>query len=182
VLFVFAPDWRTFTMQDEVPNLSGKMKVMPMPAWEKGGRRTSTWGGTGLAITKACKRQDLAWEFAKHLYLDKKALGERFAQTNIIPPLKDAWDLPEFKRPNPYYMGQQIGSIYASLAPTVPPVWSTPFKRAAENKLGEAYLRSVQYYKEHGEDGLVPFIKQQLDDAEAYMQKLIDRNVLAATE
>ena len=182
VLFVFAPDWRTFTMQDEVPNLSGKMKVMPMPAWEKGGRRTSTWGGTGLAITRACKRPDLAWDFAKHLYLDKKALGERFAQTNIIPPLKGAWDLPEFKQPNPYYMGQPIGSIYASLAPTVPPVWSTPFKRAAENKLNEAYLRAVEHYKRHGEDGIVPFIKAQLDEAEAYLQKLIDRNVLAATE
>ena len=77
-------------------------------------------------------------------------------------------------------MGQPIGSIYASLAPTVPPVWSTPFKRAAENKLSEAFLRSVQYYKEHGEEQLVPFIQRQLDDAEAYLQKLMDRNVLAA--
>lgn len=182
VLFVFGPDWRTFTLQEEMPNLSGKMKVMPLPAWEKGGRRTSTWGGTGLAITKACKKPELAWEFAKHLYFDKQALGERFAETNIIPPLKDAWDLPAFRRPNPYYRGQAIGSIYAELAPTVPPVWSTSYKRVAENKLGEAYLRAVAYYKSRGEAGLVPFIERQLEEAEAYVKKLMGRNVLAATE
>src|SRR5690606_14655176 len=90
VLFYIAPDWRTYTTQMDAPALAGKLKVMPLPAWKKGGRRTSVWGGTGLAITKASERQDLAWELAKELYFQPKELGERFAQTNIVPPLKDA--------------------------------------------------------------------------------------------
>ncbi len=182
VLFMFAPDWRSWMVQDEVPNLKGKMKLMPLPAWEKGGRRTSTWGGTGLAITKACKNPDLAWEFAKFLYLQPQELGSRFAATNIIPPLKDAWNLPEFQKPNAYYRGQAVGAEYAKLAPSVPPVWSTPFKRIAENKVGEAFLRAVEYYKQKGESGLVPYIKSELGEAERYVRTLMDRNVLASKD
>jgi arabinosaccharide transport system substrate-binding protein len=182
VLFMFAPDWRSFTTQDEVPNLKGKMKLMPLPAWEKGGRRTSTWGGTGLAITKACQHPDLAWELAKFFYLQPGELGHRFANTNIIPPLRGAWDLPEFKRPNPYFSGQPLGSMYAALAPDVPPVWSTPYKRVAESKLGEAFLRSVDHYKQKGEKDLLPYIQSELAEAEAYVQGLMDRNVLAAQD
>jgi arabinosaccharide transport system substrate-binding protein len=48
VLFQWAPDWRSWVFADEAPALSGKMALMPLPAWTPGGRRTSTWGGTGL--------------------------------------------------------------------------------------------------------------------------------------
>ncbi|MEY4549173.1 MAG: hypothetical protein RL685_5368, partial [Pseudomonadota bacterium] len=37
------------------------------------------------------------------------ALGERFLATNIIPPLKEAWDLPELQLPNEFWSGQKLG-------------------------------------------------------------------------
>jgi arabinosaccharide transport system substrate-binding protein len=67
-LFYICPDWRTAQFEADVPSLSGKLALMPLPAWEPGGRRTTTWGGTGLAITKQCKNPDLAWELAMYLY------------------------------------------------------------------------------------------------------------------
>src|SRR6185503_17296827 len=43
-LFYIAPDWRTHSFEMEVPAVAGKMKLMPLPVWKKGGRRTSVFG------------------------------------------------------------------------------------------------------------------------------------------
>ena len=86
-LFYIAPDWRTYTVEMEVPNVAGKMKLIPLPGWEKGGRRTSTWGGSGVAITRATKNPELAWELAKTLYFDKKELG-KWMDANFVGKIK----------------------------------------------------------------------------------------------
>src|SRR5439155_311924 len=67
-LFYICPDWRTMQIQADIPSLSGKLALMPLPAWEPGGRRTTCWGGTGLAITKRCRNPELAWKLAMFLY------------------------------------------------------------------------------------------------------------------
>jgi arabinosaccharide transport system substrate-binding protein len=177
-LFYMAPDWRTFTTQLDLPNLKGKWKVMPLPAWEKGGRRTSVWGGTGLAISRMSKRPDLAWELAKFLYFTPSELGRRYAETLILPPFKDAWNLPEFQAPNAYFSGQKLGAEYAKLAPDTPPSWDSPYSRTGENKMSEVFLRAIAHYKQHGEQGLREAIERELSVAAAYLQRLKDRNVL----
>lgn len=175
-LFYFAPDWRTYNFQMEVPSLSGKMALMPLPAWEKGGRRTTVWGGTGLTIAKSTKNPELAWKLAKHLYFAKEGLGDRFATTGIIPPLRDAWDLPEFHEPNEYFSGQPIGRLYAELAPSTPPFYSSPVHKVATAKLDEVYGRAVQHYRARGEQGLMELITRELERAEAYVQAMARRN------
>ena len=178
-LFYVAPDWRTHTTEMEVPGVRGRMKLMPLPAWERGGRRTSVWGGSGLAITRATKDKDLAWEFAKTVYFDRAELGRRFAYTNILPALKDAWDLPEFHEPNQFFSGQKLGALYAALAPETPADWSTPYSRMGENKLGDVTMRAAAYYRERGEDGLYEKITKELRAARLHLEGYINRNVLA---
>ncbi len=181
-LFYLAPDWRTFMTETDLPHLAGKMKVMPLPAWEPGGRRTSVWGGTGLFITKASQHQELAWELAKFLYLNKPALGARFLATNIIPPFKEAWDLPEFRRPNSYFSGQPLGAVYAALAPSTPDVYGSPFYQLAFDKLGEALLRAGAYYEQHGDEGLERVAETELAAAATYVRRVSERHVLAARD
>lgn len=178
-LFYLAPDWRSYITQTDLPQLAGKVKLMPLPAWSADGRRTSVWGGTGLAITKASKRQDLAWELATFLYLNKPALGERFAATNIIPPFKDAWDLPEFQKPNAFFSNQPIGAMYAALAPDAPPTYETAQTALASSKVDEAYLRAADYFDSHGDQGLDTYVQSELDRAAAYVGRVIERNVFA---
>jgi arabinosaccharide transport system substrate-binding protein len=175
-LFYITPDWRSYTYQTDLPNLSGKMAVMPLPAWEKGGRRTSVWGGTGLVITRHSKRRDLAWELAKYLYLTERDLGERYKGTNIIPPLKKAWNLPEFNEPNPYFSGQPIGKLYAELAPDTPPVYASPIINVARSKVDAAYTRAIEHYRAHGDDGLMEVIQRELQVADQYVRKMAERN------
>jgi arabinosaccharide transport system substrate-binding protein len=163
VLFVWTPDWRSRMLEDDAPRLRGKMALMPLPAWTKGGRRTSVWGGTGLTITRQTKHPDWAWDLANFLYFDPNEIGSRFARTNIIPVLSDAWDLPEINAPNPYYSNQRIGRLYADLAPSTPPRYMTALNRVAEIQLQLAYNRCTAYYKRNGEDGLLPEIRHELD-------------------
>lgn len=161
-LFYITPDWRSRMYEMEMPNLKGKMALMPLPAWSKGGRRTSVWGGTGLCITKRTKHPDLAWELAKFLYFDKEELGQRYKKTNIIPPFKEAWDLAEFVQPNPYYSNQPIGKMYAALAPETPPTYSAPVDGLARASLDQAFSRAAEYYKSHGDEGLMDEIRAEL--------------------
>jgi arabinosaccharide transport system substrate-binding protein len=183
VLFVITPDWRSGQFEMDAPRLAGKMALMPLPAWEKGGRRTSTQGMTGLAISKTTKNPELAWELAKYLYYNKDDLGARFAASNIIPPLKDAWDLPELHAPNPFYSNQALGHEYAKLAPQVPPVFASPIYKSGMSKLDEAVTRSGIYYDANGDKGLREKVQSELDRAEKYLTAWAERHSkLAATE
>jgi arabinosaccharide transport system substrate-binding protein len=182
IVFVFAADWRTFQLQTDAPMLSGKMALVRLPAWREGGRRTSTWGMTGLTISRTTKRPELAWELAKFLYFNAPDLGQRFLATNIIPPLKEAWDLPEFQTPNPYFSGQKIGVEFARLARDVPAVFASAMYKPAQGKLDQAFTRSALYYEEHGEQGLREKVKAELDRAAAYVKAWSDRNAVLARQ
>lgn len=175
-VFYFCPDWRTAQFEADVPSLKGKLALMPLPAWEPGGLRTSTWGGTGLAITKQCKRPDLAWELAMYLYYDAREAGRRFADTHILPPLRTAWAAPQFAAPSPFYSGQALGREYAALAEQVPSENDSPFMYQTRDKLSEAYAGAQQYYAAHGEDGFRQAVRDELKRCADAMRVVIMRN------
>lgn len=176
-LTVVTPDWRSKSHEQDVGKMSGKMGLMPLPSITPGGRRTSTWGGTMLGITKACKNKDLAWEFAKYLYLNEKDLAERYAETNILPPVPSAWNQPAFDREYPYYAGQKIGRDYAKLAPQVPPQYASAFVELGKGKFGQALIQCVEYYNAHGEDaGWDAFVRATVKARADEVRKQMARN------
>ena len=176
VLFYWTPDWRSYWFEMHAPKNKGKMGLIPLPAFEKGGRRTSVWGGAGVSIARNTKHPDEAWELVKFLYFEKSELEGRFKGTNILPPLKEAWQMPGFRQPNPYYAGQHIGEDYAALAPSTPPVYTAPVHSYAGGKLDEALFRSAEYYEKHGEKGLVEKVRQELRRTQNEIEILAYRN------
>ena len=176
VLFYWTPDWRSYWFQEFAPKNKGKMALMPLPAFDPGGRRTSVWGGAGICISKATKRPQEAWELVKFLYFDEAELEPRFRGTNILPPLKQAWELPAFQAKNPYYSGQRVGKLYAELAPQTPPVYSGPVHNVAQSKLDQAFFRVATYYKERGDDGLLEKVRSELALAQKELEDLAYRN------
>jgi arabinosaccharide transport system substrate-binding protein len=175
-LGLMAPDWRSKVIQNDIPRMKGKMALMPLPAVKTGGSHTSTWGGTMLGITKASKNQDLAWELAQALYLNKQDLAERFSETNILPALEAAWKDPAFSKPNPYYSNQPLGTLYAKLAPEVPARYSSPFIDTANTKLGEALVACVQRYNSQGDQGFEQFCRAQLKESADGVRAMMKRN------
>lgn len=133
---------------------------------------------TGLTISRETKDPNLAWELAKFLYFEKADLGARFLDTNIIPPLKEAWDLPELSTPNPYWSGQKVGKEYAALAPDVPDIYSSPIHKVSLQELDQALTRVALYYDQHGDEGLREKARAELDATEAYLARLAKRHAV----
>ena len=176
LLCMICPDWRSRIIEVDMPRLSGKMALMPVPAFEPGGRRTSTWGGTMVGITKKCPERELAWELALHLYYAVEPFNDRFRNTNIIPPLRDAWDLPALNESRPYWSNQRIGKLFTELADDTPPQYTSPYTPIAKQKLGEALTECVLYYEQNGSSGFDEFVKNMLREKADEVRALMARN------
>jgi arabinosaccharide transport system substrate-binding protein len=181
VLFYFCPDWRTAQFEMDVPSLKGKLGLMPFPAWEPGGRRTSTWGATGLAFPKRGKNFELAWKLATYLYFDAEQLGPRFADTNILPPLVDSWGQPEFHAVDEFW-GMPLGEAFIALAPQVPPAPTNAYHFQAISHLSNAFMRTSQHYAEHGEAGLREVARAELKKSADDVRKIMARNRFMTAE
>ena len=175
LLCMICADWRSAIIAHDMPRLAGRMALMPMPAFEPGGRRTSTWGGTMVGIPKASPNPDLAWELALHLYYAVAPFEDRFRNTNILPPIRDAWDLPALSEPREYWSGQRIGQLFVALADDTPPQYTSPYTPMAKTKMGEALLAAVEHYQRHGDAGFREFVarvlKQKADDIRDIMRR-----------
>jgi arabinosaccharide transport system substrate-binding protein len=180
VIASLMPDWLAGTWKQDLPGLAGKVKLMPLPAWEKGGRRTSVAGGTMLGIPRATRDFETAWAFAKRLYLDREAHAAFFARTTIIPPAKASWDHPVFSAPDPYFSGQVSGRLYIEQAGNIPPRTSSPYNVLAVSRLGDVLIALVdRVNREQISDPalLVPEARERLAGAQARVAAMIGRNV-----
>ncbi len=179
------PDWMCNYWKNEIPQLSGKVKLMPLPAWERGGRRTSVWGGTMLGISRTAADPDALWAFVKHLYLSPEMARQTYLKGDIITPVKSLWNDPVFAQPDPYFAGQAKGLMYIALAPHVPLRTSSPYNYAAILAVQDA----VNGIKDEADamalptaEALLPVAKRRLATAQARIVRMIDRNVFLRGE
>jgi hypothetical protein len=111
-----------------------------------------------------------------HLYYDEEAVTSRFRHTNIIPPLRDAWNLPAFQEPRAYWSNQPIGKMLADLADQTPPQYASPYTPMAKAKLSEALVECVLHYRGHGDDGFEEFVRDTLKSKANEVRRLMNRN------
>jgi arabinosaccharide transport system substrate-binding protein len=185
VLASLMPDWLAGVWKSDLPGLSGKLKLMPLPAWEKGGRRTSVIGGTMLGIPKETRDFETAWAFAKKLYLDREMHAKFFAQTTIIPPVKASWSHPVFSAPDPYFFGQIAGRLFIEQAAHVPARTSSPYNDLAVSRLSNVLIALVDRVNRDqivDPAALLPEARERLARAQDQVATLIGRNVFLRTE
>jgi arabinosaccharide transport system substrate-binding protein len=183
VLFSLMPDWLTGAWRQDLPQLAGKVKLMPLPAWERGGRRTTVMGGTMLGIPKRVKDFDGAWRYAKELYLSPDLARGLFHATGIISPVKRHWTDPVYDEPSPYFSGQRYGRLYIAAAPDVPPRSSSPYNALAQIKMADSALALKVYATQYGTytaAELLPEASRLLIQAEAQVREQMQRNVFLA--
>jgi arabinosaccharide transport system substrate-binding protein len=144
VLGILMPDWLCGVWLKDLPGLSGKMKLMPLPAWDAGGLRTSVSGGSMIGIPK---RADFArsWPFIKYLYTSHEVARQLYQTTGIITPVREFWNDPIYNEPNPYFSGQATGRLYIAMADKVPARTSSSFKPDAEIDMNNALIRLKRY-------------------------------------
>lgn len=175
------PDWRIGQWKRENPNIGGKLKLMPLPAWEKGGRRTSVTGGTMLGIARTTQDFATAWAFAKELYLSPRLAENMFKETNIITPVKSLWSSPIYDQPDPFFSGQAPGRLYIEQAPHLPLRSSSPYSVTAGASMTNV-LAALRAYADrtrtYDEAALTVEAQRLLDDAQRLLEREISRNLL----
>jgi arabinosaccharide transport system substrate-binding protein len=181
VIASILPDWLAGTWKTYIPALHGKVKLMKLPAWEPGGRRTSVSGGTCVGITKAAPDFERAWAMAKHLYLSPQVAEAHFRATCIISPVKKFWELPAYHEPDAFFSGQRVGELYIAEAPNVPERHSSPFLSLAKERMMSILVSlkaTAMARQQFDVDALQPEAQALLDAAQADIAARLDRNVL----
>ncbi len=179
VVCSLVPDWLTAIWKHDMPQLSGKLKLMPLPSWTPEGRHTSVWGGTMLGISKTSKDPDTAWTFARRLYLDDSVARKLFESNGIITPVKRLWKSDFYDTPDPYFSGQPIGRLYINHAPRVPRRTSSPYNSIAKDRVQTAIINLRNYAlanKTFEPHQLLTEAHNQLRIAQDQMQHDLDRD------
>ncbi|MEM8782842.1 MAG: extracellular solute-binding protein [Planctomycetota bacterium] len=179
------PDWLAGVWKLDLPQLGGRVKLMPIPAWEPGGRRTSVRGGTMIAIPKATEDFETAWEVAKFLYLSEELAEELYKVNSIVSPIKSLWDAPFYDEPDPYFSDQPAGRKFIQQAPDVPFRSSNPYHTQARTRIAEA-ISKLYDEAESGQivpvdqltpEALIPRAQALLQEAEDLVLKQMSRNM-----
>jgi arabinosaccharide transport system substrate-binding protein len=178
-----APDWMCGIWKMHVPKLAGTVKVMALPAFEPGGRRTSVRGGTVLGIPKDSPDVDAAWEYAKMLYTSPEVARQMYQLTDIISPVSSLWDDPVYHQPDPFFSGQAKGELYIEQAPHVPTRTSSPYNRQAVFLLRDAAVALSEFARREGvydAETLEKEAARLLADVQARMVRVMERNAFSA--
>ena len=179
VLASLMPDWLAGVWMNDLPGLAGKVKLMPLPAWEPGGRRTTVQGGTMLGIPKSTADFESAWAFAKALYLSADLATSTFRSNHIITPVSDLWDLPIYDEPSSYFSGQPSGRMYIEQAPHVPNRPSSPYNPLAMIEATSAFASLVAHAQDQNVYDVPSFMEaaqHHLGIAQRRIENQISRN------
>ena len=172
-------DWYLKSLKTNLPGMAGKFKLMPLPAWEPGGRRTSVYGGTSMAFFRDSTKFEAGWELGKSLHFSRESARARFRETYILTPIKTYWDDPIYQQPDPYYGNQVVGEHLIGLAPDVPPRHSSPWLTNAFAMIQNILISTLDYANANevtDREELVQVIRPQLKAAQKQMDTLMARN------
>lgn len=188
VLSSFFPDWMCDVWKHELPQLAGKIKLMPLPAWDEGERRTSVWGGTMLGIPRSAVKSpedfEELWSFAKHLYLSKDLATDLYRSSGIVTPVVEFWSDPVFDEPDAYFAGQPKGRMYIGLAPQVPARTSSPYNTLALSRVQDALVQlseETRRTRQYDEARLRERASHYLKRAHDMVAAQIERNVFLSS-
>lgn len=128
---IIMPDWYSDAqLKASAPDMTGRWRIAPMPRWQAGGLATSTWGGTGFAIYKGSANVDLTWDLLHYTYMTKESQLKRYEELRYFPTMIEALEDPSMAGvTDDYYGGQQVGQIFADIAPDVPRWYQSPIRR-----------------------------------------------------
>lgn len=181
VVFIMVPDWRTKQIEMDIPSLHGKLGLMPLPAWEEGGRRTSTYGGTGMFVSRDTANPDLAWELAAFLTLNKDLITQAYRETNNIPPFSGAWDLPVFDEINEFWQ-QPIGRDFIDLASEAPVVHPSPLFGISLDRMANILARVRRHTRSMTEEQRFAFVMNELEIVQHDFEQMLARDRFLSPE
>ena len=160
-----AADWYGGWFKDNAPELAGKWKAAPLPAWEPGGIRTSVRGGTGLTVIQSSSHVDEAMKFMEFAMLSEEGNVRRFELTTLFPPFIPAMSNERLHFPDEYFSGQDLGALFADVGPSVPAQYQSPY-RTQLNDLRDAAWQDLMDGRRSAQDvfsEIATIIRDEMD-------------------
>lgn len=135
--------WWIGTLTGEVQEHSGSYAVVPLPAFEAGGARTSNSGGSALAVPAQAKNPQLAAAFVEYVLADTENQESMMQNEGLFPAYLPALEADFFSQPVDYFGGEPAYEVFASLTADIPPIVYTSDSAQATDLVGNAVAAAV---------------------------------------
>jgi lactose/L-arabinose transport system substrate-binding protein len=143
--------WYPITITQNMPELSGKWRLMRVPAIQKGGPRIGYQYPTVWVIPQQTKLLSSAWELARMSLIGDGA-RRLYEKTKILPAYKPLLDELESKTDD-YFGGQKLVELSRAIAKDTPEVFFGTGFTEAQEILGN-HLQEILNGQKPAEDGL----------------------------
>ena len=161
--------WWGGTIKDQMPEMKGKWKIMPMPAFTANGLRASSLGGSDLSITATDPiKQAAAIEFIKQTLMNVDNQIIMYEKYGLFPSYLPAYDDPRFLKSDDY-LGDDYNSTLANITKEIPQVIYTT-KDYAE--IRNVSMSSYEEVLNNNAD-----IKKTLDNAASQINSATGRTI-----
>ena len=132
---VSMPFWYLNRFTDYMPDLSGKMKVAPMPLWPDGGHKSAQMGGTGTAVVKTSANVDIAKQWLAYATLSFEGCVKTWTILGFDPIMTDVYGAPEMMEPNKFfdYYGDDIFDMLKTVLDDIPDTCISEYFPAASD-------------------------------------------------
>ena len=161
--------WWGGTIKDQMPEMKGKWKIIPMPAFNANGLRASSLGGSDLSITATDPiKQAAAIEFIKETLMDVDNQIIMYEKYGLFPSYLPAYDDPRFLKSDDYF-GDDYNSTLANITKEIPQVIYTT-KDYAE--IRNVSMSSYEEVLNNNAD-----IKKTLDNAASQINSATGRTI-----
>ncbi|KPI14671.1 hypothetical protein OK074_2215 [Actinobacteria bacterium OK074] len=112
--------WATSDIKLGNPKTKGKWRVASCP----GG--PSNIGGSFLAITKACREPERAFEIITWV-LDAANQAQGFVDAGLFPSTPASYDMKKLQEPDPFFGGQVTMNVFGPAARKIPVAYNSPY-------------------------------------------------------
>jgi len=112
--------WAAGDLKLAYPKTKGRWRVADCP----GG--PSNIGGSFLAITKACREPERAFEIISWM-LDAGNQAQGFVDAGLFPSTPASYAMPKLREPDPFFGGQITMDVFGPAAEKIPVAFNSPY-------------------------------------------------------
>lgn len=125
--------WLIGTLQQQLPDQSGKWGVMPLPAFEEGGSQSANQGGSSFVISRTSSHVEETYEFLKY-FTTSFEMQELAMQGGLFPSYLPTYKSDLFSEPVEYFSGKPVWTFFAEEMSKIPSVLYTANDIFARNE------------------------------------------------
>ncbi len=151
---VSMPFWYLNRFTDNMPDLSGKIKVAALPEWSDGGHKASQMGGTGVSVVASSPNADVAKAYIAFATLSFDGCVNTWKLLGFDPILKDVYGAPEMQEPNKFfeYYGDDIFTNMLAVLDDIPDTAITDMYPTATDIVKAQMAYDLCYTEKTGEE------------------------------